>query len=150
MVHSTAHAVSCAHQQRICSVEGLGNRAPHKWVQELYGISACAPNPWAGRRRCGWQGTLPGRARISTLAHAHAPRACSTHCLPQCPPAPPAHTCSLGALLAAAAQVLHDAFFKYQTKPKLTQIGDMYYEGKEFEARIENAKPGVLSEDLRK
>eukprot|EP00983_Pelagomonas_calceolata_P131275 1161761-Pelagomonas_calceolata.AAC.5 len=46
--------------------------------------------------------------------------------------------------------VLHDAFFKYQTKPKLTQIGEMYYEGKEFEARVENAKPGVLSEDLRK
>ncbi|KAF5840669.1 hypothetical protein DUNSADRAFT_15912 [Dunaliella salina] len=47
-------------------------------------------------------------------------------------------------------QVLHDAFFKYQTKPKLTQLGEMYYEGKEFEARVENAKPGVLSEDLRK
>lgn len=30
-------------------------------------------------------------------------------------------------------QVLHDAFFKYQTKPKLTIHGDIYYEGKEFE-----------------
>jgi hypothetical protein len=30
-------------------------------------------------------------------------------------------------------QVLHDAFFKYQTKPKLTSHGDLYYEGKEFE-----------------
>jgi ribosomal protein L25 (general stress protein Ctc) len=30
-------------------------------------------------------------------------------------------------------QVLHDAFFKYQTKPKLTGVGDLYYEGKEFE-----------------
>jgi splicing factor 3B subunit 2 len=30
-------------------------------------------------------------------------------------------------------QVLHDAFFKYQTKPKLTMHGDLYYEGKEFE-----------------
>jgi splicing factor 3B subunit 2 len=30
-------------------------------------------------------------------------------------------------------QVLHDAFFKYQTKPKLTIHGDLYYEGKEFE-----------------
>jgi splicing factor 3B subunit 2 len=30
-------------------------------------------------------------------------------------------------------QVLHDAFFKYQTKPKLTLQGDIYYEGKEFE-----------------
>ena len=46
--------------------------------------------------------------------------------------------------------MLHDAFFKYQTKPKLTPLGDMYYEGKEFEARVENAKPGVLSEDLRR
>jgi hypothetical protein len=25
--------------------------------------------------------------------------------------------------------ILHDAFFKYQDKPKMTQIGDMYYEG---------------------
>ncbi|CAL5411204.1 unnamed protein product [Camellia sinensis] len=30
-------------------------------------------------------------------------------------------------------QVLHDAFFKYQTKPKLTTHGDLYHEGKEFE-----------------
>lgn len=30
-------------------------------------------------------------------------------------------------------QVLHDAFFKYQTKPKITGHGDLYYEGKEFE-----------------
>jgi hypothetical protein len=29
--------------------------------------------------------------------------------------------------------VLHDAFFKYQTKPKLTHHGDLYHEGKEFE-----------------
>lgn len=27
-------------------------------------------------------------------------------------------------------QVLHDAFFKYQTRPKLTALGEMYYEGK--------------------
>jgi splicing factor 3B subunit 2 len=47
-------------------------------------------------------------------------------------------------------QVLHDAFFKYQTKPRLTQLGEMYYEGKEFEARVENAKPGILSDDLKK
>lgn len=31
------------------------------------------------------------------------------------------------------AQVLHDAFLKNQTKPKLTGQGDLYYEGKEFE-----------------
>ena len=30
-------------------------------------------------------------------------------------------------------QVLHDAFFKHQTKPKLTGHGDLYYEGKEYE-----------------
>jgi splicing factor 3B subunit 2 len=30
-------------------------------------------------------------------------------------------------------QVLHDAFFKYQTKPKLTDHGDLYFEGREFE-----------------
>ena len=32
-------------------------------------------------------------------------------------------------------QVLHDAFFKYQTKPKLTNHGDLYYEGKEYEVK---------------
>jgi splicing factor 3B subunit 2 len=32
-------------------------------------------------------------------------------------------------------QVLHDAFFKYQTKPKMTRHGDLYFEGKEFEVR---------------
>lgn len=46
-------------------------------------------------------------------------------------------------------QVLHDAFFKHQTKPKLSILGELYYEGKEFEARIENLKPGVLSADLK-
>ena len=33
-------------------------------------------------------------------------------------------------------QVLHDAFFKYQTKPVLTGHGDVYYEGKEFEVGL--------------
>jgi len=46
-------------------------------------------------------------------------------------------------------QVLHDAFFRHQTKPKMTKVGGMYYEGKEFEASHANMKPGVLSEDLR-
>ena len=32
-------------------------------------------------------------------------------------------------------QKLHDAFFKWQTKPKMTMHGDLYYEGKEFEIR---------------
>jgi len=47
-------------------------------------------------------------------------------------------------------QVLHDAFFKFQTKPKLTVHGDLYYEGKEFELRLKEKKPGQLSEDLKK
>ncbi|KAL9247112.1 hypothetical protein vseg_020577 [Gypsophila vaccaria] len=46
-------------------------------------------------------------------------------------------------------QVLHDAFFKYQTKPKLTTYGDMYYEGKEFEVKLREMKPGTLSKDLK-
>lgn len=33
-------------------------------------------------------------------------------------------------------QVLHDAFFKFQTKPSLSVMGDLYYEGKEYEARV--------------
>eukprot|EP00906_Rhabdomonas_costata_P016174 RCo023213 len=47
-------------------------------------------------------------------------------------------------------QVLHDAFFKYQTKPKLTKHGDLYYEGKEFEVKLPEHRPGVLSERLKK
>ncbi|VDD84011.1 unnamed protein product [Mesocestoides corti] len=44
---------------------------------------------------------------------------------------------------------LHDAFFKYQTKPKLTGHGDLYYEGKEFEVKLKEKKPGNLSDELR-
>lgn len=44
---------------------------------------------------------------------------------------------------------LHDAFFKYQTKPKLSIHGDLYYEGKEFEIKLKEKKPGNLSEELR-
>eukprot|EP00741_Cyanophora_paradoxa_P004808 tig00000829_g4665.t1 len=47
-------------------------------------------------------------------------------------------------------QVLHDAFFKFQTKPKMTIHGDLYYEGKEFEVRLKEKRPGQLSEDLRR
>lgn len=46
-------------------------------------------------------------------------------------------------------QVLHDAFFKYQTKPKMTGHGDLYYEGKEFEVNVKERRPGVLSEELK-
>ncbi|KAG5184257.1 proline-rich spliceosome-associated family protein [Tribonema minus] len=46
-------------------------------------------------------------------------------------------------------QVLHDAFFKWQTKPHMTSVGDLYFEGKEFEVRLREKKPGQLSEELR-
>lgn len=47
-------------------------------------------------------------------------------------------------------KTLHDAFFKYQTKPNnLTEFGDLYYEGKEMEVQT-NIKPGgPLSRRLR-
>lgn len=45
---------------------------------------------------------------------------------------------------------LYDAFFKYQTKPKLTTHGDLYYEGKEFEVKqLMEMKPCTLSYELR-
>jgi splicing factor 3B subunit 2 len=46
-------------------------------------------------------------------------------------------------------QLLHDAFFKHQTKPRLTGMGDLYYEGKEFEVQLGSRRPGVLSDDLQ-
>ncbi|OWR54601.1 Splicing factor 3B subunit 2 [Danaus plexippus plexippus] len=46
-------------------------------------------------------------------------------------------------------QKLHDAFFKWQTKPRMTIHGDLYYEGKEYETRLREKKPGDLSEELR-
>ena len=46
-------------------------------------------------------------------------------------------------------QILHDAFFKNQKKPKLTHHGDLYYEGKEYEIRMRGYKPGRLSPELR-
>ncbi|KAM7493663.1 hypothetical protein LguiB_028272 [Lonicera macranthoides] len=46
-------------------------------------------------------------------------------------------------------QVLHDAFFKYQTKLKLTSHGDLYHEGKEFEVKLREMKPGMLSQELK-
>ena len=33
-------------------------------------------------------------------------------------------------------QFLHDAFFKYQTKLKLSSYSDLYYKGKEFEVLL--------------
>eukprot|EP00163_Fabomonas_tropica_P016058 TRINITY_DN28977_c0_g1_i1.p1 TRINITY_DN28977_c0_g1~~TRINITY_DN28977_c0_g1_i1.p1 ORF type:complete len:624 (-),score=189.11 TRINITY_DN28977_c0_g1_i1:81-1952(-) len=46
-------------------------------------------------------------------------------------------------------QVLHDAFFRFQTKPRLTQHGDLYYENKELEVHCD-ARPTVLSEELKR
>ena len=46
-------------------------------------------------------------------------------------------------------QKLHDAFFKWQTKPPMTGHGDLYFEGKEFETVHKDKKPGELSNELR-
>ena len=60
-------------------------------------------------------------------------------------------------------QKLHDAFFRYQTKPKMSRHGDIYYEvfpvfrngfyfifqGKEYETRLRELKPGEFTDDLR-
>ncbi|KAG5010575.1 hypothetical protein JHK87_019090 [Glycine soja] len=45
--------------------------------------------------------------------------------------------------------VFHDVFFNYQTKPKLTSLGDLYHEGKEFEVKLREMKPGMLSHELK-
>ena len=46
-------------------------------------------------------------------------------------------------------QVLHDAFFKWQTKPPLSGPGEVYYEGKEFEVHLKEKRPGFLSASLK-
>ena len=46
-------------------------------------------------------------------------------------------------------RVLYEAFFNYQTKPRLTGSGDLYYEGKEYEVDLKERKPGHLSKELR-
>ena len=46
-------------------------------------------------------------------------------------------------------QVLHDAFFKNQEKPKQTEHGEVYYEGKEYEIKMKDFKPGHLSPALQ-
>ncbi|KIK68056.1 hypothetical protein GYMLUDRAFT_155584 [Collybiopsis luxurians FD-317 M1] len=45
-------------------------------------------------------------------------------------------------------QKLHDAFFKFQTKPPVSGFGEMYYEGKEFETSLKEKRPGDLSPEL--
>ncbi len=46
-------------------------------------------------------------------------------------------------------QILYDAFFKYQTKKRITKLGEVYYEGKETDKRMSKFKPGKLSRNLR-
>ena len=45
-------------------------------------------------------------------------------------------------------QLLHDAFFKHQTKPKLSGMGELYFEGKEFEVDLGTRRPGRLTAEL--
>ena len=47
-------------------------------------------------------------------------------------------------------QVLHDAFFKFQTKPPMTLFGDVYHELKELDYKLRTKRPGQLSEELKK
>ena len=47
-------------------------------------------------------------------------------------------------------QKLHDAFFRFQSKPdSLTGYGELYYEGKEFETKFKERRPGELSDELK-
>lgn len=46
-------------------------------------------------------------------------------------------------------QKLHDAFFRYQTKPPLSKYGEVYYEGKEFETNFKHKRPGEISDELK-
>jgi len=48
-------------------------------------------------------------------------------------------------------RILHDAFFRHQTKPPhMTTYGDLYYEGKEFELRFRKCRPGFVSDRLKR
>ena len=47
-------------------------------------------------------------------------------------------------------QILHDAFFKYQRKSKLTNFGELYYEGREYEIKLKHLQPGKLTDRLKK
>ena len=88
--------------------------------------------------------SVPTRTHGVTLllTHAPAPLLSSPDCLP-----------SSTILLANHAwntsspdpQVLHDAFFKHQKPPPLTGVGELYYEGKEYEARITHCRPGACA-----
>ncbi|KAI3382088.1 hypothetical protein SNEBB_006362 [Seison nebaliae] len=44
---------------------------------------------------------------------------------------------------------LHAAFFKFQTKPRMSIHGDLYYEGKEKDNKMKDKKPGILTDTLK-
>mmetsp|Transcript_110164 Transcript_110164/g.311477 ORF Transcript_110164/g.311477 Transcript_110164/m.311477 type:complete len:815 (-) Transcript_110164:145-2589(-) len=46
-------------------------------------------------------------------------------------------------------QVLHDAFFKFSNKQKLTKHNELYHEGKEYEAKMMTKRPGQHSAALK-
>lgn len=46
-------------------------------------------------------------------------------------------------------QVLHDAFFRHQTKPQMFRYGELYHEGKEYESKVKERRPGILSDELK-
>lgn len=46
-------------------------------------------------------------------------------------------------------EVLYNAFFRFQTKPRMTGHGDIYHEGKEFEVDYKEKRPGHLSQRLK-
>lgn len=39
-------------------------------------------------------------------------------------------------------EILHDAFFKHQSKPQFSAHGEIYHEGKEYELKMRIYKPG--------
>ena len=45
-------------------------------------------------------------------------------------------------------QVLHDAFFKHQKKSRMTEHGEVYFEGKEYQIDTKTFKPGHISPAL--
>eukprot|EP00771_Trimastix_marina_P004110 gnl/Trimastix_PCT/847.p1 GENE.gnl/Trimastix_PCT/847~~gnl/Trimastix_PCT/847.p1 ORF type:complete len:561 (-),score=152.24 gnl/Trimastix_PCT/847:28-1677(-) len=46
-------------------------------------------------------------------------------------------------------KTLHDAFFKYQTKPAMSIHGDLYYEGREYEVKYKDFRPGRITDGLK-
>lgn len=46
-------------------------------------------------------------------------------------------------------EIMRDAFFKYQTKTKMSRWGEVYFEGKEFEFLELPKRPGIMSEKLK-